>query len=333
MKASEPVLVSIVSFNHEKWVVACLDSVFSQTTPVRVKVFDNGSLDRSAELASRFDLELARSPENLGFSRAHNLNIEGEDVAAVLFLNPDVVLDANFLENCLRALHEVPRCGMVSGKLSRLGPDGQTVLSQGLPVLDSAGIYFTPWQRHFDRGSQEVDRGQYERRQLVFGCTGAALLCSGAMIEDVREGRDLFDEDFFAYREDADLAWRAQLRGWRAVYEPGARAGHRRSVFPSNRRQTPALLNYHSVKNRFLMRLKNMDEAVRRRCFPYMWLRDAGIFGYALAFERSSLRAYGEARRLRPKFLEKRRVIQSRRTAAPQEIAKWFAFRPTAFDV
>jgi len=307
--------------------------VFSQTAPVRVKVFDNGSSDRSAELASRFDVKLTRSAENLGFSRAHNLNIEGEDADAVLFLNPDVVLDTRFLENALRALDEVPGCGMVGGKLTRLGPNGEAVLREGRPVLDSAGMYFTPWLRHLDRGSEEVDRGQYDRRQLVFGSTGAALLCKKALIDDLREGREFFDEDFFAYREDADLAWRAQLRGWRVVYEPTAKGGHRRSVLPSNRHQTPALLNYHSLKNRFLMRIKNMDNAVLLHCLPYVWWRDVGIFCYTLVFERSSLRAYGEVRRLRPKFLEKRRVAQARRRVEPREIARWFNFKPTAFDV
>jgi GT2 family glycosyltransferase len=333
MRDRQSILVSIVTFNDARWIDACLESVFAQSVGGRVKVFDNGSSDSSPDLASRFPVTMTRCLENLGFSRAHNLNIEGEDAEAVLFLNPDVRLDPRFLENAITALEQIPQAGMVAGKLGRSDEGGAPLFREGLPVLDSAGMYFTPAQRHLDRGSQELDRGQYERRQLVFGGTGAALVCSGPLVKDLRQGGELFDEDFFIYREDADLAWRAQLRGWDVVYEPAAKAWHHRSVLPSNRRRTSPLINYHSLKNRFLMRLKNMDDAVRRRCFPYMWLRDAAIFGYALTLERSSVRAYADVRRLRPKFLEKRRIVQSERKVGPQEIAKWFSFRPVSFEV
>jgi hypothetical protein len=128
------------------------------------------------------------------------------------------------------------------------------------------------------------------------------------------------------------LAWRAQLRGWRALYEPAALGFHIRRVVPSARRTLDPLINFHSLKNRYLMRIKNMDWAVRRKCFPHMWLRDFGILGYVLSRERSSLGAYGEVRRLRPRMEKKREIIHARRTVPPAEIAKWFRFKPVAFD-
>jgi len=327
-----PVLVSLVTYNDEPFLARCLESVRNQTVPVRVKVFDNASEDRTREIADQFEVDLYHSPTNKGYSHGHNQNIHAEYFQAALLLNADVTLEPDWLEVLVAALDEVEGAGMAGGKLYRMDQNGEQVFRREAPVLDSSGIFFTPSQRHFDRGSEEEDHGQYDRRHLVFGITGAALLCSREMLEDLRLDQEYLDEDFFAYREDADLAWRAQLKGWKAVYEPQARAFHCRHVLPSRRRKLSARINYHSLKNRYLMRMKNLDPTVRWHCFPYMWFRDVGILAYVLCFEWSSLPAYREVWRLRHKFREKRRLVQSTRRVDPQVLARWFSFTPTALD-
>ena len=324
MRDGQAVLVSLVTLDDEAVLGRCLDSIQNQSVPVRVKIFDNASSDRTCEVARSFEFELFESDRNLGFSYGHNRNLLGEDFQNTLLLNADVILQNDYLEKLLIALEEVEGAGMAGGKLHRMDSHGAPVFQREYPVLDSTGIFFTPAQRHFDRGGGEEDRGQYEQRQVVFGITGAALLCRKAMLEDLRFREEYLDEDFFIYREDADLAWRAQLRGWKAVYEPGAVALHRRQVTASRRRKNSPLVNYHSLKNRYLMRRKNMDSAVRRKCFPDMWIRDLGILAYVFCFERSSLPAYGEIWRLRKKFQEKRAWVQQSRRASPEEIARWF---------
>ena len=126
------------------------------------------------------------------------------------------------------------------------------------PLVDSTGIYFNPMLRHLDRGSQEVDNGHYLHYEYVFGATAAAALYRREMIDDIALDGEFFDPDFFVYREDADVAWRAQLMGWKCLYAPYARGYHVRTVLPGNRRALPPVINMHSVKNRFLMRMKNM---------------------------------------------------------------------------
>ncbi len=325
-----PVLVSIVSHNDEAFLEACLKSVLAQTVPVRVKVLDNASTDATVRIARGFDVQVVESKENLGYGAGHNRNLAGEDFPAALLLNPDTVLRPDFTERLMGAMAEVEGAGMAGGKLIRMDRRGRRVLCRGHALIDSTGIYFTPSMRHFDRGSQREDLGQFDRRQLVFGITGAAVLCSREMIRDVSLDGEFFDEDFFLYREDADLAWRAQLRGWKAVYEPEAVALHRRAVFPSRRRQASRLANFHSLKNRYLMRIKNMDSAVRRRCFPYMDLRDLGILFYVALLEWSSWPAYWRVWKLRAKFQRKRQSIQSTRRVRPEEMAWWFSFKPRA---
>ncbi|MFZ0427877.1 MAG: glycosyltransferase [Acidobacteriota bacterium] len=325
--AADTVLVSLVTHNDEPFIERCLESVLGQSVPVSVRVFDSASGDRTVELAKRFPVATIASPENVGYCRGHNANLGGQSSRHALFLNADCVLDSDFVARLVAAVRAGPGIGMAGGKLWRLQADGR---EGSRPVLDSTGIYFTPAQRHFDRGAGTEDRGQFDRPEQVFGITGAALLCTREFIEDVRMGDELFDEDFFAYREDADLAWRGRLRGWAAVYEPRARGGHYRRLRAQPRAQVDRLINFHSVKNRYLMRTKNLDWAVWRRCFPYMWLRDLGILGYIALRERDSFGALREVRRLRPRTLAKRRHIQSNRRAAPEEIAAWFSFRPVS---
>ena len=328
-----PVLVSIVSFNSQHWLQGCLAAVQQQTVPLRVKLFDNASRDRSLEVARRFPLRIQRSDANLGFSAAHNRNLIEEDFEYALVLNPDCCLAPDYIECLIQAMTKVPGAGMAGGKLWRMDREGKRLERDGHPVLDSAGIYFTPAQQHLDRGSDQADRGQFDSPQSVFGVTAAAALYSRAMLEDVRFEDEYFDEDFFAYREDAELCWRARLMGWEAIYQPSACALHHRSVLPRLRRRLPAHLNRHSLKNRYLMRMKNMDAAVRRRCFPHMWLRDAGILAYVLLRERSSLGAYRDAWRLRQRFRLKRRSLHERRRSTDPPLARWFSFRPQAFPL
>ena len=334
MKSSvQPVLVSLVTYNDQHFLPRCLESLMEQTVPLRIKVFDNASEDRTVDIARKFQVELQVSRRNLGYSHGHNHNFRNESFDVVLLLNADVILRQNYLQFLIKVLDQVPGAGMAGGKLYRMDADGRKVFRGGYPVLDSTGIFFTPSQRHLDRGSEEKDQGQYNQRQIVFGITGASLLCKRGMLEDLRFGSNCLDEDFFVYREDADLAWRAQLRGWKAVYEPKAEALHYRHVLPFRRCDVPQLVNYHSVKNRYLMRIKNMDWSVRLRCFPYMWVRDIGILMYVLFFEWGSLPAYREVWRLRKRFQCKRKHIQNSRRISPDVVARWFAFTPKALDL
>ena len=196
------------------------------------------------------------------------------------------------------------------------------------PVFDSTGIYFTPNQRHFDRGSQQPDRGQYERPEYVFGATGAACLYRRAMIEDISIDGEFFDSDFFAYREDADVAWRAQLLGWKCLYTPLARAYHVRSVLPANRRSLPSAVNMHSVKNRWLLRIKNMTGPLYRRYWFAITWRDAVVVAGCLLREFSSLRAFVLLARAWPRAWKKRRIIMQRRRATDDSISVWFRSTP-----
>ncbi|MDQ3281667.1 MAG: glycosyltransferase [Acidobacteriota bacterium] len=158
----------------------------------------------------------------------------------------------------------------------------------------------------------------------VFGVSGAAGMFRMSFLRDAAIDGEIFDEDFFAYREDADLAWRGRLFGWQAICEPRAIAYHVRRVTPDARRELPAEINMHSVKNRFLLRLKNQGAYLALRNLPFELVRDLIVIFAALAVERSSLPAFTWLWRNRARIRAKRRAIQQRRKVSDRALARWF---------
>ncbi|MBY0279419.1 glycosyltransferase family 2 protein, partial [Candidatus Binatia bacterium] len=317
------VAVTIVAYDSAAFLARCLDAVASQThAPREVIVLDNASRDASLAIARTHGAvtKVIESRDNTGFAGGQNRAIAATTADWVLTLNPDVVLDPAFLARLApRAAHAAPpgaapgppaALGTLCGKLLRLDPDGEPVVP---PRIDSTGIVFTRSFRHLDRGSEEPDDGRYAVEEPVFGATAAAALYRRSMIDDVSVEGEFFDEAFFAYREDADVAWRAQLLGWDCLYVPSALGYHVRRVLPERRTDVPAMLNRHSVKNRFLMRVKNADAAVWRRCALRGIARDAAVVGGCLAREWSSLPAFVDVVRLLPRARRQRALIQAKR--------------------
>ena len=220
--------------------------------------------------------------------------------------------------------------GTVCGKLMMMDASFQIPDQQ---VVDSTGIYFTPMLRHFDRGCLESDNGNFRSYEFVFGATAAAACYRREMIEDVAVEGEFFDPDFFTYREDADVAWRAQLLGWKCIYVPHAFGYHVRKLRPGMRRMLPPEINMHSVKNRFLMRMKNITAGVYLRNAVPITVRDLGILFYCLLVERSSLRAFYMLARDWDHVMRKRRLIQSRRRVEDAYMVQWFRFSPVSLPI
>jgi len=324
------VSVTLVTWNSGQFIKRCLESVLAQDYRFKeIVVIDNDSTDGTIDILEQFEdrCRIIYNSENVGFAVAQNQAINASQGDWVLTLNPDVLLLPGFIESLVEAGNLDSRVGTVCGKLLTIKSSFDL---PDQPLVDSTGIYFTPMLRHLDRGSQEVDNGHYLQNEYVFGATAAAALYRREMIDDVSVQGDFFDPDFFVYREDADVAWRAQLLAWRCLYTPHARAYHVRKVLPGNRRALPANINMHSVKNRFLMRLKNITPDLYRRNWASITARDLVVFGCCLVREQSSLKAFWYVLRNWRRTIEKRAEIMARRRVSDDELAGWFAYTPVS---
>ena len=312
------VSVGIVTWNSGAVIEAAIASVRAQRdVRCELLVVDNASDDdtwgRVAAMTTPDERVLL--PSNTGFSAAHNLAIKRTRGAFYLALNPDVVLAPDHVAALVRALEAAPDAGVAGGRLLCVDDPAS---------IDSTGIVMQPSQRHLDRGQHAPDGPQFDLAAEVFGISGAAALYRRAMLADIAIDGEVFDEDFFAYREDADLAWRAQWRGWSALYVPVARATHGRRVTPERRHLLPGTLNRYSVRNRFLLRIKNQTAGLALRFAGPAALRDAQVLGYVLLREHGSLAGLADVIRLLPRMWRKRRVVMSRRRRSSAELAFWF---------
>src|SRR6266404_8092196 len=324
------VSVTIVTFNSGRFIKRCLESVLAQRYPNReIIVVDNASTDGTADILEQFEdrCQIVYNDENIGFAAAQNQAIRIGSGDWVLTLNPDVLLLPNFIQALVDAGQFDSKIGTVCGKLLAI------LASFDLPekpVVDSTGIYFNPMLRHLDRGSQEVDNGHYLKHEYVFGATAAAALYRREMIENISLDGEFFDSDFFVYREAADVAWRAQLMGWSCIYAPLARGYHVRNVLPGNRRALPPEINMHSVKNRFLMRIKNMTPDLYRRNWFSITSRDMLVVAACLIHEHTSLKAFWYLARNWRRVVAKRAEIMRRRRAKDDYISSWFSYEPVS---
>jgi len=317
---SPDVSIVVVAHDSEGDLPLSLASALAQRdVAVETLVVDNASSDRSREIVRRqaSNVRLIALPENAGFAAAMNAGIEATSGRYLLSLNPDCRLAPDFAAALTRRLDARPDVGSAAGRIYRA--EGADLLPT--PRLDSTGIVFTPSGRHFDRGSEEEADGRYVDEEEVAGTTAAAGFYRREALASAKISTGYFDSDFFVYREDADLAWRLAKLGWKCLYVPGARAWHRRRNLPERRRRQSSAANFHSVKNRFLLRINNQSSGELLRTLLPTLARDLVVVGACLTVERSSLPAFSWLWRNRKRLRAKRREIQ-----------KLVASRPVAPD-
>lgn len=319
------VAICIVTYNSEADVASCFEALGALVSiSWELVVVDCASSDRSREEIRRGISKLGRGKlvelsENVGFAAGLNRGIAESQAPYVLSLNADTRPQPGFLGALVRRFRQPSseKVGAVTGRLLRPPENGET-------LLDAAGMMLRLTWRHLDRGSGAPDAGQFGEPAAVFGGTGAGTLFSRAALEDVAVDREILLAEFHSYREDAELCFRLRERGWEILYEPDAVAVHLRRNVPERRRLMPAYVNYHSLKNRFLLRAYHETPVSFLLTAIPALLRDLGIFAYVLTRERSSLPTFGWLWRNRKHILARRRLIQSRRTISSWQLAAWF---------
>ena len=206
-------------------------------------------------------------------------------------------------------------------------------------IIDTTGHTIGRDRRVVDRGENQKDEGRYAREEEVFGVSGAALVARREALEAVRVRGEYLDEAFHLYKDDVDLSWRLRLAGWESWYVPSAVAFHARTShglagigyasavreFHANEKSKPRHVRMNSMKNQWLVLVKNDDLSNLARDLPYVLGREALVLGHNALFAprdtATALRGFFAAL---PGAVASRRVIKARQKARPSQLRRWF---------
>lgn len=235
MKQSD-IAVVVLNWNGMEDSLACIAALRAQTQPHTIIAVDNNSADTFCETieTAQKDIVLLKNTQNLGFAGGVNTGIKyalSHEYRYVALINNDAIPEDDWLEQLIDCAETSKYAGIVTGKL--LKTDG---------TIDSTGDYYTSWGLAYPRGRELHDKGQYQQQEPVFGASGGASLYKCAMLEEI----GLFDEDFFAYYEDVDISFRAQLAGWKILYQPTAVAYHK---IGASSGKVKGFTTYQTIKN------------------------------------------------------------------------------------
>jgi GT2 family glycosyltransferase len=245
-KSIDKVAVIIPNLNGADYLSEAIDSLLNQSFSHSIIVVENASTDNSMEILASYGdrIVVLRNERNLGFAGGVNTGIRyalDHNYGAIALFNNDAVADREWLHELVSALNTYEDTGIATCRLQ---------LSDGTS-LDSTGEFYTTWGLPYPRGRGEpIDT--YPKGQYIFGASGGASIYRSTVFETV----GMFDDTFFAYYEDTDISFRAQLAGIKIRYVPSAIAFHRQGE--TSKRMPGDFAVYQTFKNLPLLFLKNV---------------------------------------------------------------------------
>lgn len=320
------VSINLVTWNGEKYIENCLNSVFNQDfTDYSIIIIDNGSSDSTVEIIrERFPhLKIIEHKENFGFAKAHNQAIHWTKSDYVMLLNQDVVLKENYLSELVKFMDSNQLAGAVAGKILRLQDNEPT------NYIDTAGLKIYKNYRVTEIGAGEMDEGQYDATQEVFGVSGAIPVYRRKALEEIAFQNEYFDELFFSYKEDVDLAHRLRTAGWQAWRVPTAIAYHDRTVsspqeklsamkVAKNWRGKSKFAKFYSYRNHLYFLKKNLIKLT----LPIFWYEFIKFF-FVLFFETRNLKAWKDYFKNKKALKAKSIIIKKNKKIEDQKLQKW----------
>lgn len=336
------IYVHIIAWNERDYLPALLDSLAQQTYKnITIRLLDNGSTDETYDYISKNCPKnlVVRNKRNLGFAEGHNQLIRftldrapKDEQGAILLANADMLIEPKAIENMVKALGK--NIGAVQPKVYRAFGEnvGDEYLEETVKsdIIDTTGLCVTKSWRMEDRGAGEMDKGQFDVHTDLFGPGGAMFLIPLEVVADMMIGNDFFDSDFFAYREDCDLAWRLQKRGWKTVFVPSAIAYHYRGMYGAqtqswwnrlkNRQGQNPFFAAYSTRNQLLVLIKNLTIWDAIVSLPWIVFHEFGRLMYGFIFEKQTRKRLLEIIWFLPKMLKKRKFILKHQIKPESEI-------------
>lgn len=259
------VSVVIVSFNSKNDLTECLPSLLSQSySEFEVIVVDNNSIDGTVDFVEKSLplIRVIRNKENYGCAKGYNIGIGESRGKYVVLLNPDTVVERDWLPELARVMEENENIAACQSRVLLYG--NRTIINTEGNEVNYLG--FT-WCRNY---------GQVSKYSEAIEETVGLSVCSAILRRNVLEEVGFFDEDFFMYLDDTDLGLRMQLLGYKVVCNPKSIVYHKYTFMPSKKKM------YYLERNRLLMLIKVYDKARLLKIFPILVFMEAGLLAVSL---------------------------------------------------
>ncbi len=343
------IAIHILTWNDRRYLPELLASLAAQDfADVVVRILDNGSTDDTVKYLQEHlpQAIVARNVRNLGFAPGHNQLVrytlehlleDQLDDWAILFMNSDMMLDPKCVSTLVAALESDASINIVQPKIYRafgehIGDETmeETVRSD---ILDSTGLRVTKGWRMVERGAGEIDKGQFDALRDVFGPSGACAMFRASTVRDLLVQGELYDGDFFAYREDCDLAWRARGAGQRTAFIPAAKLWHYRGLYGAekqtlwqrltNRKRQRPFFAALSTRNQLFVLLQNLTWSDFFLALPWILFNETGRVLYGLLFERETRQVLLAAPKMLRSALKRRAEGLAMRQETPQKLREY----------
>lgn len=341
--------VNLLLYKPKFYLVPCLESIFAQTYEnFELLIIDNDSGDGTVERVKEVIKQareggqkvpfykIIENKKNLGFACGHNQGIVESKGELVAMINQDVILDEDFLKQAAQAFDDAEGTGSIQAKILRLKVDKGNLIKTD--IIDTTGLVILKNRRIIARGQGRKDVGQHDKPEEIFGVDGALPVYRRAALKDasisIDSRSECLDEDFFAYKEDVDLAWRLRLYGWEAVYDPRIIAWHARTsgdseaqnyfAIAKERLKIGKFAKYLSFKNQRLMQIKNEQAPLLFKHIFYWLPKEIASWIFVILFEHYTWRAIKELFEQAPAAFKKRKLIMARKRMSDKEMEAWF---------
>ncbi len=332
--------INLVTWNGEKYIKHCINSVLNQTIQdFELNVLDNGSHDKTIEVIEKNfpEIKIVKNKENIGFAKAHNKLITWAKSNYIMCLNQDMILELDFLENIFDFLENVEdkyEIGSIEPKLLQWKfnyEDPYNADKNGKTnIIDTCGLMVFKNHKVIDFGQLHENSAEFNETKEIFGPSGACPIYFKEALENIKVNGEYFDEDFFSYKEDVDLAFRLRLAGYKSYFVHNAICYHDRSVrggisVVENRKSKPSWINEYSYRNHFYVLLKNEFTLNFIRCFFQLLIYELKKFFYILLYERNTLIFCFKNTPKFKKMIQKRKYIfKSIVKIKSRDLYKWY---------
>lgn len=316
-------LVSVIIVNWRKYRLLdrCIEKVFCSTySPVEIIVIDNesdeGQLPRLRKKYKR--AIFIPMKKNVGYAEANILGMKLSKGQYIVTLNNDVEVHKNWLLKAVDFLENNPCIGFISSK---------QLMNSCRSTIDSVGIGLTKCWEPINIGRGEKDVRQYDYPAEVFGAAGAAAIYRRKMLENT----GFFDECYFAYNEEFDLAWRARLFGWKCIFLPQCIVYHDVSATAD---EVPNFRFFYGQRNRIYTLIKNLSLSTALVWFPYLAKYELRMCRFAfktrgilMIYLKSRISVLGQMKTL----IASRMKVQRKRVVSDDQIVRWMSEKLVRF--